>query len=149
MERIQSLNQPKVEFRMGRTKTHRGEKSSKYNQCDYASSQDKQWRKSQSWGEKWFYSPLLKLGWVDKNTQWRKVRKMVPFYSVEIRMGGAQLSLLMGGSHSLWDPLLIWGDISVEKQEDQSLRHIYLSVEQLQEIQIFKVKNSDTIWLFL
>ena len=71
---------------------------------------------------------------------------MVPFYSVEIRMGGAQLSLLMGGSHSLWDPLLIWGDILVEKQEDQSLRHIYLSViEQLQEIQILKVKNLDTI----
>ena len=46
--------------------------------------------------------------------------KMVPFSTVEIRMGGAQLSLLMGGSHSLWDPLLIWGDISVEKQEDQS-----------------------------
>ena len=73
---------------------------------------------------------LLKLGWV------------------EIKMGGAGLSLLMGGS---WP--LSFGDtaadlrryyvsdifLSVEKQKGQSKEaHIYISIEQLQAMQILK-----------
>ena len=73
---------------------------------------------------------LLKLGWV------------------EIKMGGAGLSLLMGGS---WPPS--FGDtaadlrryyvsdifLSVEKQKGQSKEaHIYISIEQLQAMQILK-----------
>ena len=73
---------------------------------------------------------LLKLGWV------------------EIKMGGAGLSLLMGGSWPLsFSPTAAdlrryyISDIfpSVEKQKDQSKEaYIYISTEQLQAMQILK-----------